>query len=295
MKLTAAQPEAWEQKFSIRVATSVRDCRDSAELQLRIWGFSEKDVVPVHMLRALSQEGGLVMNAYDRAGRAIGTSSAFLASHGGKTILYSHITGVLPGLQSKGVGLALKLMQRKYAIKQGFDLVCWTYDPMQSLNNWFNLNKLGAIARRYYVNYYGEMPDDLNRGVESDRFLAEWWVSSSRVRRTIKSRKESGKENMAHYLIVNPTMIKDGVRCPAGGPNLNAKEKIILIEIPYSNEEFRKLDASILQQWRAETRGLYTHYFKRGYFATRVFVDKSEQKRSFVKLERGPLRRILLS
>jgi predicted GNAT superfamily acetyltransferase len=247
------------------------------------------------MLLALSGEGGLVMNAYDRSGRPIGTSFAFLARHAGKLILYSHITGVVPEFQGKGVGLALKLMQRKYAIKHGFDLVCWTYDPMQSLNNWFNLSKLGAIARTYYVNYYGKMPDKVNRGVESDRFLAEWWVKSRRVRRMVKAGRALAPDDMRSRSIINPTTVKQGVRLPNGQSVLESTEKIVLIEIPHKYEEFRRLDPSILQQWRAETRRLYTHYFKRGYIATRAFVCESDGKRSFVRLERGPLRRILLN
>jgi predicted GNAT superfamily acetyltransferase len=281
--------------FTIRAAADAKDCKDSEDLQLRIWGFPEMEVVPVHMLRALSSEGGLVMNAYDNNDSPIGTSFAFLAKHAGKLILYSHITGVLPEFQGKGVGLALKLMQRKYAIQQRLDLVCWTYDPMQSLNNWFNLNKLGAIARNYYVNYYGNMPDDLNRGVETDRFLAEWWVKSRRVNGIVKSGKESGPNHTQKATIVNPSTVKEEVRIPSGQSDLDSKEKTILIEIPHKYEDFRKLDASVLQQWRSQTRQLYMHYFKRGYIATKSFVDKSDGKRSFVKLERGPLKRILMN
>lgn len=247
------------------------------------------------MLRALSEEGGLIMNAYDRSGRAVGTSIAFLAKHAGKLILYSHMTGVIPDSQRKGVGLALKLMQRSYATKQGLDVVCWTYDPMQSLNNWFNLNKLGAVARNYYINYYGDLRDNLNRGLDSDRSLAEWWVKSRRVREIMKSEGAITPRNMPHHSIVNPAIAKNGVRCPAGKPDLKAKEKAILIEIPHNYEAFRKLDSLILRQWRAETRQLYTHYFRGGYIATGAYVDESDGKRSFVKLERGPLRRILLT
>jgi predicted GNAT superfamily acetyltransferase len=278
-------------EFSIRPAASVSECKDSNELQLQVWGFQEREVIPVHMLRALSDEG-LVLNAYDNAGKVIGTSAAFLAKRDRKLILYSHITGVVPQFQSKGVGAALKLAQRKYAIEHGLDLVCWTYDPMQSLNNWFNLNKLGAIARTYFANYYGDMPDDLNRGVESDRFLAEWWVRSPRVRKTLSSRRKIASEDL-HCVIVNPSFIKDGVRHPSAQQHLEVDEKSILIEIPSDHEELRKRDLSILQRWRAETRRLYLHCFRRGYVATGALVDESEGKRSFVKLERRSLQRIL--
>ncbi len=293
--LTDSEQKALESEISIRRVATISDYQDCEAVQLRAWGLLlEREVVPVHILRPLADRGGLVMNAYDKARRPIGTNISFLGMHNGKLILYSHMTGVVPEYQSKGVGLLLKFKQREYALERGFDLVCWTYDPMQSLNNWFNLNKLGAVSRTYYLNYYGDMPDKLNRGLESDRFLAEWWVKSPRVDSRMKMRTTQ-TESIQGLRIVNQTAIRDGIRPPAGKLKLAATEEALLIEVPYSYAQVREVDPAILQAWRMETRQLYSHYFSLGYFATAALIDKRGHRRSFVKIERRPLERILQS
>jgi predicted GNAT superfamily acetyltransferase len=44
-----------------------------------------------------------------------------------------------------------------------------------------NLEKLGAIARRYNVNQYGASSSPLQGGLPTDRLVAEWWLKSKRV------------------------------------------------------------------------------------------------------------------
>jgi len=284
-----------EPEIIIRQAQSAGDYQDCEKVQYWAWGIPDSELVPFHILKPISEKGGLVMNAYDRAGRPVGTSISFLGSVHGQLVLYSHMTGVVPEYQSRGVGLALKLKQREYAIQRSLDLVCWTYDPMQSLNNWFNLNKLGVITRTYYVDYYGDMPDRLNRGLESDRFFAEWFVRSGRVEKRLTSGYPLAREPPDASLIVNPSRLKGGLRAPAEKANLELAEQSVFVEIPYGYDSYRKSDPSLLQAWRVTTRRVYQHYFDLGYVATAAAVDESEPKRSFVKLERRPLERILQS
>jgi predicted GNAT superfamily acetyltransferase len=44
-----------------------------------------------------------------------------------------------------------------------------------------NIEKLGAIARRYSVDQYGLTSSPLQGGLPSDRLVAEWWMKSKRV------------------------------------------------------------------------------------------------------------------
>jgi chorismate synthase len=254
---------------------------------------NEMDIVPLHMFRVFAEGGGLIMNAYDKAHRPIGTSVSFPLNHDGRPILNSHMTGVVRDWQNKGVGLALKLEQRKFAIEKGLDLICWTYDPLRSQNNWFNLNKLGVIARTYYANYYGNLAAKLYRGLDSDRFLAEWWVHSPRVKKTLNAAAKIERMNLEQLTIVNTTGMRKGVRGPVGRPNLRAHEKSILLEIPANIDRLRDRNASALHRWRGDTRRAYVHYFKLGYIATETVIDELADRRSFVRLERGPLERIL--
>ncbi|MGO9645412.1 MAG: GNAT family N-acetyltransferase [Candidatus Bathyarchaeia archaeon] len=277
-------------EFSFRRSITIQDYRDCEDVQRNAWGMSESRVVPLHVLRPINEKGGFIMVAYDRKDRPIGTTICFLGKHEEKRILYSHMTGVIPEFQSKGVGRMLKLKQRDYALKQGYDLICWTYDSMQSINNWFNLNTLGALARAYYVNYYGEMPDRLNEGLASDRFLAEWWIKSPRVKKRPRSLFVSSQVD--NSLVANPSKIESGVRVPTGQSSLKRSDTV-LVEIPYSYDKLRNLNREILIKWREETRELYVRLFKARYIATEVILDKSDYPRSFVKLERRPLERIL--
>lgn len=287
-----SRQKALEKNLTIRRVETVSDCQDCETVQLRAWG--NIPPVPVHMLHALADNGGLVLNVYDEGGRPIGTNISFPGKHETRLILYSHMTGVVPEYQGKGVGLFLKLKQREYALDQGFDLVCWTYDPMQSPNNWFNLNKLGTVSRAYYQDYYGNMPDQLNQGLESDRFLAEWWVRSRRVELGTRT-QITPMENDKGLRIANETVLKDGILQPAGHPDFSLNDEALLVEVPYSYARVRAVDSTILRAWRLETRQLYTYYFDLGYFATAALIDKRSRPRSFVRMERRSLERILQS
>jgi predicted GNAT superfamily acetyltransferase len=278
------------EKLSLKRASKIQDYLDCMDVQRKAWGMSETLVVPLHVMRPMNEKGGLIMNAYDRAGEAVGTTICLLGKHEGKLILYSHMTGVIPEYQNRGVGRALKLKQREYALKEGYGLICWTFDSMQSVNNWFNLNRLGALAKTYYINYYGDMEDKLNVGIPSDRFLAEWWIRSPRVRTRIRSTPSTSKVDES--LIANPTKPEHGIRVPTG-ETTPARSETILVEIPYNYDKLRDINKTILSEWREQTRRLYARLFKARYVATEALLDKSGYPRSFVKLERRPLTRIL--
>jgi len=276
--------------FYFRRPITIQDYRDCEDVQRNAWGMSESSVVPLLVLRPINEKGGFIMVAYDSKNRPIGTTICILGKHEEKRILYSQLTGVIPEFQSKGVGRMLKLKQRDYALKQGYDLICWTYDSMQSINNWFNLNTLGALTRAYYVNYYGEMEDRVNEGLATDRFLAEWWIKSPRVKKRTSSLFVSSRVDDS--LVANPTKIESGVRVPTGLSSLKRSDTV-LVEIPYSYDKLRDFNRRALIKWREETRQLYVRLFKARYIATEVILDKSNYPRSFVKLERRPLERIL--
>lgn len=146
---------------AIHVAAGVLD---------RVWG--EKGTMPANILRALEHAGNYVVGLYD--GEAmIGASAAFFGPPAARS-MHSHITGVLPGHQGRGLGRQLKNHQRDWALERGVGHITWTFDPLIPRNAHFNLAVLGARVTDYLVNQYGEMDDDVNRGDESDRLLVSW-------------------------------------------------------------------------------------------------------------------------
>src|SRR5713101_490702 len=141
-----------------------------------IWGAAERNVVPRELLLTIQRNGGLVHGAFLPEGRLVGFCFAFLGRRDGQLRLCSHQLGVLPEFRGTGIGIALKQAQRSDALRLGYELVTWTFDPLEARNAYINLHRLGCIARLYDRNHYGTMEDELNRGLPTDRFEAEWWL-----------------------------------------------------------------------------------------------------------------------
>jgi predicted GNAT superfamily acetyltransferase len=162
-----------------------------------IWRPAEGDPPPMtaELLRALAHAGSYVAGAFAGA-RLVGASAGFFTApadpgrqlgppagpHPGPRLgLHSHITGVAPGGQHRGVGFALKVHQRAWALARGITVVAWTFDPLVARNAWFNLAKLGARPTAYLEDFYGPMTDAINAGVASDRLLVAWRLDDPAV------------------------------------------------------------------------------------------------------------------
>jgi predicted GNAT superfamily acetyltransferase len=167
--------------IDIRKLTDREDLKTVVKLQRQIWGFEDVDLIPLRLFVVASKIGGQVYGAFDGA-HLIGFCMAIPGlKPGGKTYLHSHMLGVLPEYRNARVGRALKLAQRDDALARGIDLIEWTFDPLEIKNAFFNMERLGAIVRRYVPNQYGTTSSPLHGGLPTDRCIAEWWISSPRV------------------------------------------------------------------------------------------------------------------
>src|SRR5439155_23405412 len=101
--------------------------------------------------------------------------------HDGIPYWYSQMLAVEAEYRNHGIGVSLKLAQRDHAREREVHLIEWTFDPLEAKNAYLNIFKLGVIARRYYVNLYGATVSEMQRGLESDRLIAEWWIDTPRV------------------------------------------------------------------------------------------------------------------
>jgi predicted GNAT superfamily acetyltransferase len=162
----------------LRPLSTAEDLRGVGSVIDAVWG---PDAMPPALLRAFQHAGGVLVGAFaDR--EQVGFVLGFLGWEGGLHV-HSHMLAVLPDRQSRGVGRALKLSQRASCLDRGIDQVRWTYDPLLAGNARFNLNLLGVVATAFHRDFYGAMPDRLNRGERSDRFEVRWGLASERVRR----------------------------------------------------------------------------------------------------------------
>lgn len=169
-----------ESAILIRPCTTLDEFAQCIELQKAVWGDSDRELVPQHIFVVATKTSGQVLGAYD-GDRLVGYLLALVGLHDGRAHLHSHMTGVHPDYQNHGVGKRLKLAQRADAIARGIELVEWTFDPLKLRNAYFNIVRLGAIIRTYLPNVYGPTSSHLDRGMPTDRLLAEWWLTSPRV------------------------------------------------------------------------------------------------------------------
>src|SRR5216684_3537240 len=152
----------------------------------------------------------------------------------------------------------------------GLDGMMWTFDPLQGLNAAFNLRKLGATAHRYYVDYYGEMPDEINRGMPSDRLEVDWWLRDPRVDAALT---ETAAPRTWPTVPAALRGIGRGEILMPEAPALDLAGPVIRIDIPRAIGELKANHPDIALAWRLATRQAFVYYFHRGYRAI-DFVDQ---------------------
>ncbi len=171
-------------EISIRTLYTIEEFSQCIALQQTVWGDDDRELVPQHIFVVAAKTGGQIFGAFDDE-KQVGYLLAFAGIRGNKMYLHSHMAGVLPEAQNRGVGKALKLAQRTEALARGIDLVEWTFDPLKLRNAYFNVVKLGAIVRTYLPNVYGFTTSHFDAGKPTDRFVAEWHLGSTRVQQIL--------------------------------------------------------------------------------------------------------------
>jgi predicted GNAT superfamily acetyltransferase len=174
--------------IELRALTESRQFQEAVELQKTVWGFNDVELLPVRLFVVATKVGGQAFGAYDGNGMVGFLLSIPGLKAGGGSYLHSHMLGVLPEYRNKGVGRMLKLRQREDALERGIGLVEWTFDPLELKNAFFNMERLGAIVRRYVENQYGTTTSPLHGGLPTDRCVAEWWLASPHAEAVIAGR-----------------------------------------------------------------------------------------------------------
>jgi predicted GNAT superfamily acetyltransferase len=217
-----------------------------------IWGAAERNVVPRELLLTMQHNGGLVHGAFLPTGRLVGFCFAFLGMRDAQLRLCSHQLGVLPEFRGTGIGIALKQAQRYDALRLGYELVTWTFDPLEARNAYINLHRLGCVARLYDRDHYGSMEDELNRGLPSDRFEAEWWLRK------------------AQPVTAGDPLVM--VRVGADGEpvrerlNLSAR-RATLISVPPDFQAVKRDSLELALRWRMATRAAFEDALAAGLIA----------------------------
>ena len=172
--------ERSQSSIVIRKCSGIEEFRACVALQKEVWQFEDAELVPLRMFVVSETVGGQIIGAFE-GDSLVGYVFSVPGTRAGHPYLHSHMLAVRDSHRNRGLGRMLKLAQREEAISRGFELIEWTFDPLEIKNAWLNMVKLGAIARRYYVNHYGYTSSVLHQGLPTDRLIAEWWLKSKRV------------------------------------------------------------------------------------------------------------------
>ena len=179
-------------EVTIRKCEALEEMQACFALQKEVWKFADADLIPVRMFVVAAKIGGQVIGAFvqrndgrndygDDESGLIGFALALPGMRNGYSYLHSQMLAVRQQYRNGGWGRRMKLYQREEALARGFELMEWTFDPLEIKNAYLNIEKLGAIARRYNVNQYGITSSPLQGGLPTDRLVAEWWMKSKRV------------------------------------------------------------------------------------------------------------------
>jgi predicted GNAT superfamily acetyltransferase len=223
----------------VRKCHGIEEFQRCVTLQKEIWGEEDIEVEPATLFVVASETGGQILGAFDGE-RLVGYTLALVGLSNGAVFLHSHMTGVLAEYRDRGVGRALKLFQRDEALGRGIRRIVWTFDPLEIRNAHFNLNLLGAIARKYLPNLYGLTTSPLHFGLPTDRLWAEWQLDSARV----------------------VAAVSDLAREPEGAP--------ATIGLPVELERWKQSDTAAVAKVQARIREEFTAWFARGYAAVGV-------------------------
>lgn len=241
-------------------------------IEQRIWGMSP---IPTHQTFTAVKNGGVMLGAFE-AGELIGFSYGFAGFKDGRSYLCSHMLGIDPAHRSRKIGEKLKLRQREIAMDIGYDMMIWTFDPLETRNGYLNLTKLNAVCNTYIENCYGEMKDGINKGLPSDRFEVHWHLDSMHVRNEMTVDMEDA---------VPLNTIRSNVE---GLPEFTGMEDIPeadvhSLAVPKDFQRLKVESPVLALEWRLKTREKFQELFRAGYSAAHLQLSDDYAEYIFVK------------
>ena len=248
----------------IKELTDLADLDELSRLLATVWR-SAQTPLNADTLKALAVSRNYVAGAYI-GGRLVGGLVGWLGGRpGGDLHMHSHILGVLPGNDQKGLGFDLKQHQRRWCLDRDVHVMEWTTDPLVRRNVYFNVAKLGAEAPEYFVNFYGQMRDGLNAGEESDRLLIRWQLDSDRALAAAQGKpREPETDTLRRWATDAILVIGRGDKPISAQP----QSRVLLIQVPDDIVALRSKDPALAREWRLALRHAIREAIANGYAIT---------------------------
>ena len=257
--------------------------RTCEQLQLAVWGYADREVVPAAQMRAALHAGALIAGAF--VGREqIGFLYGFPAlphEEGLEGVgMHSHMMAVVPEARGLGAGRRLKWFQRRWCQDRGMRWLTWTFDPLMARNARLNLGYLGAVVHEYQVDFYGVLGGHLSGALPTDRFVALWRIDHAHVRacaarddaaRFFDERDEDpaafeasvAREDAA--VADAPWALEGEADEGPGDPRLDLEAPIVRVAAPADTSRLRRESPLVALAWREAFKDVFLAYFARGY------------------------------
>lgn len=238
-------------KYEMRSLSTYNEYKACEWLQGEVLGYDDIEILPYQILQSFVKSGGAVIGAFD-GDTLIGVTIGYTGlTANGVPYHRSQRLAVLPKYRGQGVGEALKYAQADLARRFGLSLMCWTYDPLRSVNAHLNIHKLGVTSRRYIANAYAATTSKRDAGVPIDRLWVEW---------DLAAHHETKPADAADAVVV----LRANGQLPAE-PNLGSDAPKITVQIPPDIDAVKATGVEGVIAWRAATSAVFKHYFACGY------------------------------
>jgi len=242
-----------EKEIQINPINSITEMHEVEELQRIVWQVPEIEVVPNSQLIAAVKAGGVLLGAFD-GNKMVGFAYGFVSFEQGQMAHHSHMLAVLPEYRNYKLGEKLKRAQAEFVLQQGITLMSWTFDPLQSLNAYFNFNKLGVVSNTYFVDFYGDDAPSFLHQNSTDRRWVFWNLRQASVPDSV------ALDDVKRLVELQPGEIPKSFEL--------TEEEYLAIEIPVNINELQVKNIQLAVEWREATRNAFVAAFAKGYTAT---------------------------
>lgn len=244
----------------IRPLTTIDEFRQLVALQKEVWGLPDMDVVPVHIFKAVAGllgPTGIILGYFldDRM-----RGYLMVLPTADPVEVLGSMVGVSREVQRRGVGYKLNLALREMLLAHGVERMCWTFDPLESVNAYLYLTKLGGIVTGHYPDYYGTVDSQMHSGLPTDRFKVVWNIRS----KAVVDRIDRG-------------IVPDLPRV------LESLQDVRQVDIPLDVQDLRQADMRKALEWRTKTRALFEEYVEiRKLLGVHFVYDRDEGKGTYI-------------
>jgi len=250
--------------IEIRKLKTVEEFKKTADIQKSAWGIDDIEIDPHFLMTRAQRFGGLVHGLFTDD-KLVGFTYGILGKWKGEIFFFSYMAAVMREYQGRGFGFLLKKAQRTEVLKMGYNIIRWNFDPLESLNAYFNFHRLGVVSSEYERNVYGEGGSGLDEGLPTDRLLVTWNLTAKRV---VKKMEEK-----------EPKILESFHTSQIG----KFDDTTAYIEIVRDIRSLKKKNLREAYDWRMKTRNQFEAAFNAGFVAEELVFSENQQ-RVFYKL-----------